>query len=68
MADVVGFGGGVQRGYGGQNRFHTSHSQNPIVSYNIFGGGQSEHPGEPIPSKCFTYHSIGELATLIPEQ
>ena len=68
MADVVGISGGVQRGDGGQIRFHTSHSQSPIVSHHIFGGGQSEHPGEPIPSKCYTYHSIGELATLISEQ
>jgi hypothetical protein len=45
-----------------------------ILSSTHFAGGfgsgkllhQGSHPGEVIPNRNFTYHSIGELETLIP--
>lgn len=67
IGDFGGLGGMSEDKVGGLIRFPTSLSfgQHAVASKSM--NRQFEHPGELIPSKCYTYHSIGELASLVQE-
>jgi hypothetical protein len=71
LGDFGGLGGMSEDRVGGLIRLPTSLSfqtgQHSVASKSIIMNRQYEHPGELIPSKSHTYHSIGELATLVQE-